>query len=267
MIKTAYLIKNTILFIENNIVEYDDQINSRMVMFDEVEYKNDIKNYIILNYDFVNVNINSVVYKINKKLEKTDLFPLLNNVISNIINDDNNIYMHSSIISKNGQGILLIGDFGQGKTTLGLIAEKYGYDINSADQSWLTTINKKLIMTKGSRYLKYETKENLLNKEKTNQPIEIKKILLLYGLCENGTVEETPINNNQHIIKKLFPYANWHSSIPLFTDNQMLYVNSYCIKSFLEKLIESNTTTSIIRGDVNNIMKYLKRKEEENILC
>lgn len=200
-----------------------------------------------MNYNSVNVNINSVVYKIDKKLEKTDLFPLLNNIIANIINDENNTYIHSSIISKEGQGILLIGDFVQGKTTLGLTAEKYGFDINSADQSWLTIINKKLIMNKGSRYLKFENNEKSLSKEKTNQPVKIKKIILLYGLCENGTVEETFMRNEQHIMKKLFPFINWHSNIPLFTDNQMLYIDNIHIKNFLEKLVESDLTSNTLQ--------------------
>ena len=80
-------------------------------------------------------------YVINGKLKHTDLYQLINNIISNIINDSNNLYLHSSVVAKNNSGMLIFGDFNSGKTTLSIKLRQKGYQILSADQTWIKNSN------------------------------------------------------------------------------------------------------------------------------
>ena len=115
-----YKIKNLFLLVENQISEFDDIIYGR---FSQFEQENEIKtdNYLKFNINDVQIKINGQEKILNSKIIKTDIYTIINNVISYIINDENNIYMHSVVVSNSKQGILIIGNFGQGKTTLAKI--------------------------------------------------------------------------------------------------------------------------------------------------
>ena len=153
-----YKIKNLFLLVENQISEFDDIIYGR---FSQFEQENEIKtdNYLKFNTNDVQIKINGQEKVLNSKIIKTDIYTIINNVISYIINDENNIYMHSVVVSNSKQGILIIGNFGQGKTTLANEFLKYGYKINSSDQTWLEIKDLQLNQVLGSRF--YHENDNI----------------------------------------------------------------------------------------------------------
>lgn len=227
-------------------------IKKRLSMFKII---NKYSNYIIIKNSLIKICVNQKLININGKVFSTDLYPILNNVISSIINDEKNIYLHSSVLSYNNHGVLLLGDFGSGKTTLCLEAEKQGFNINSADQTWISKSNNKLYLKKGSKYLKYKNQERFLTDSNINKNICIEKIIILRGVCENGKVCFLKINNKLHLYKNLSKYATWHSDQLLFTSNYTLPVNKKMIKKFL---IGLNIDSYYVRGDSHDIIKYIK---------
>ena len=86
-----YKIKNLFLLVENQISEFDDIIYGR---FSQFEQENEIKtdNYLKFNINDVQIKINGQEKILNSKIIKTDIYTIINNVISYIINDENNIY-------------------------------------------------------------------------------------------------------------------------------------------------------------------------------
>ena len=229
-------------------------IEKRLSMF---EFTNEYSNYIIIKSSLIKICINQKLININGRVFSTDLYPILNNIISSIINNKNDIYLHSSVLSYNNHGVLLLGDFGSGKTTLCLEAEKQGFNINSADQTWISKLNNKIYLKKGSKYLKYKNHERFLPNSNINKNVCIEKIIILRGVCENGKVSFIKIDNKLHLYKDLAKYATWHSDQLLFTSNYTLPVDKKIIKEFL---IGLDIDSYYVRGDSHDIIKVLKEK-------
>lgn len=87
------------------------------------------------NETSVEININGDYKILKNRIVKTDIYPIINNVIAYIINDKSNMFVHSLVVSKGNNGILIIGEFGQGKSTLGnMIKDEFNqYNIIHAD--------------------------------------------------------------------------------------------------------------------------------------
>ena len=183
MLNKVYSIKNCNLRIECDNPEVSKRLDKWMSMFDE--NSNETENYIIIQNNIISVSYKDINF--SSKLVVSDLYPLLMNILANIINDDLNLFIHSAIISKNNKGILLLGDFGQGKTSLSLFAQEYGYIINSADYSWLTIKQDKLYLKKGSLYIKTSNDEYLL--QSYNSKVQIVKKTISPSLKYNTADE------------------------------------------------------------------------------
>ena len=179
--KRIIKLNNNNLLISCNIKEYDEIIENRIMMFDDA---NDYNNSIIINEDKTVVKMNNNSITIKGRLLHTDLYQLINNIISNLINDENNIYIHSCVITKNNKTILILGDFHSGKTTLAMKSLEYGYNIISADQSWLR-YDEELKIYKGSLYLAF--KNNYKKIEKITKEYKIDYIYILQNI-NNGNI-------------------------------------------------------------------------------
>lgn len=187
----------------------------------------------------------------------TDIYPLFNNILANIINNEEDMLLHSAVLCYNNIGFLVLGDFNHGKTTLCLEASKFNFKILSADQSIIQIKNNHIFLTNGSKYLRVRGEDDLIINEAFGD-IEIKYILNLIGLCEYGKATFELITDYNYKIKTLFKYLTWHSDIPLFTDNSLLNVDRVLIKEWLGKI---NIPVYNVRGnniEIINIMKELK---------
>lgn len=249
-----YKIKNIFLSVENQLSEYNDIVYGRLSQF---EQKNEIKtdNYLKFNANDVQIKINGKEKILKSKIIKTDIYTIINNIISYIINDENNIYMHSVVVSNSKQGILIVGDFGQGKTTLANEFIKYGYKINSSDQTWLEIKNFQLNQALGSRFYCENNNIKFLNKTDIKQKVKIDKIIRIVGLCDNGTISINEQDNFYYKIKQMSDYCNWTNITPIFTDNVCLYDIQKFTKTFLLKI--SNIKLYNIRGSKCEIIKKL----------
>lgn len=259
MIEKIYNINNKKIFIYCEIEEYCSKIENWMNVYDNFN-KNILDNYsyyIKIYKDKLIWNINGKEKKITKKILATDLYPLFYNMIANRVNDKNNILLHSAVLCYNNVGILVVGDFNSGKTTLCLKALNNDFKVLSADQSFLYYIDNKLMLKKGSNYMKINDNDSMYIMEK-NCNIEIKVIVNLVGLCENGMAKYNLENNKEHLIKTMFKFCTWHSDIPFVTDNNIiLEINR---KNIYEWLANLNIPLYHVRGDALEIIKKIKEE-------
>ncbi|MEN8905063.1 MAG: hypothetical protein ABF289_03795 [Clostridiales bacterium] len=251
-----YEVGNECLEIENEFAYLGTTIKKRMLHFKETNKKTKNKIKLMKNKTIINVG-----KKIELKgdINKTDIYPILNSSISKLLNNKSNVYIHSAVISKNYKGILILGDFNSGKTKLSYKAFENGFEINSADQTWIDIEDEKLYMKLGSKYLKYEDKEGFIDDKYLSKKINIIKIIILNGSCANGEYVENFIIKKEYKIKNLFRFCNWYSVIPLFTEFKYLYNNDRNILDFLRMVCGLDMPISKVRGDNSKIINEIKK--------
>lgn len=254
-----YKINKEYLEVSNEIEEYNELIYGR---FSQFETNNDIKtnNFLKFGIDFIEINLNGDHKYFLNKVIKTDIYPIVNNVIAYLINNESNMYIHSVTISKNNSGFMILGSFGQGKSTLSKEFQKHGYEVNSTDQTWITIKRDKIFQIVGSSFdiVNKEIKYN----ENCKKQIEINKIIRILGLNDSGNTSILNNNNRFYNIKNIAPFCNWNYIMPIFTDNVELYNTNKYVKKFLEKLTETNIQIFDVRGDKKEI--YQKLGDETN---
>ena len=245
--KRIIKLNNKSLLIECNIEEYSETILNRIDMFDE---DNTYKYYIVINEDKTIYNLDEEIV-INGRLAHTDLYQLINNIISNLINDDNNLYIHSCVITSDNNTIIILGDFNAGKTTVALEAVKHGYKIVSADQSWLR-FDDTLKLYKGSTYLVYDDKKEMI--DKINEEISIDKIYFLSSIY-NGELKLFNNDNKLRFIKQMCKYTSWSILNSLMTDDIELNLNRITINNFIKKI---DIPSYSISGSTCDIIKKME---------
>lgn len=253
MLEKTYQIGNEFIYIYCELTEYNDGINKWMKMFNPI-HNNSSDKYIKIYNNKTIYNFHGVEKTIMGKILHTDLYPLFYNAISNLINDDYNMISHSAVLCYNNIGILVVGDFESGKTSLCLEADKSNIRTLSTDQTHLKIKNECLKLENGSRYMKIRSGNDIIIQENAKE-VEIKIILNLIGLCDSGVVKFELIENNYHKIKTLFKYFTWHSDIPLFSDDSLLDIDRVKIKTWLTNL---NVPLYNVRGNVKDIIKRIK---------
>lgn len=252
-----YKIKDEYLEVINYCNEYDEYIFKRFSQFEIVTNK-EINNYLRFNETSVEININGDYKILKNRIVKTDIYPIINNVIAYIINDKSNMFVHSLVVSKENNGILIIGEFGQGKSTLAKEFVNNGYEINSTDQTWLKFKENDLYQELGSSFDIENGKIKTLETKQYKKEIKINKIIRIVGLCNEGKTQIDINNNKYYIVKNIAPFCYWSYMMPLFTDDVELYNTNTFVKSFLSKIDESKILNFEVRGDKREIIKKLE---------
>ncbi|MBR0490477.1 MAG: hypothetical protein IJJ82_00320 [Clostridia bacterium] len=250
-----FSINGTCLEVRNEIDEYNEIIFGRFSQF-ELSYDKPY-NFLYFKKDKVEICLKDKCIVLNNKVIKTDIYTIICNVIAYLIDDEKNMLMHSVVVSKDNIGKLIIGNFGQGKTTLAKTFEEKGYEINSTDQTWLQIKDNKLYQILGSRFGLNKENTELLDFYNSNKKIKIEQIIRIVGLCDEGIVTFNGNNNKYHIIKNLAQFCNWNYNLPIFTDNLYLYDTNKYVKIFLENLSELEIPVLDVRGDKNKILEEL----------
>ena len=251
------------LKITNQIPEYEDLIEWRFLSFNRIDEEKNINSFLEITPKYTKIKIENRQYYISGKLLRTDIYTILNAVVSIILSDEDNAYIHSSVLSKNKKGILLLGTFSQGKTTLALEMEKNGFNINSADYTHLYFDGKRLKMKSGSRHLKYEDKIRLLDEANSNLNIEIKEVYILLGICDGGIFKKEKVTDENYMVKKIFPFLTWWTNAPLISDPNIILQNTKYKEmfGFLKKF--NKIPLFNLRGDKKvislNLSKTLER--------
>lgn len=253
MIDFIYNINNKNIYIHCEIEEYCHKIEKWLSAYDIIS-SNKYSSYIKIYKNKTVWNIGGIEKIINNKIKHTDLYPLFYNLIANAVLDDDNVLLHSAVLCYNNVGILVVGDFDSGKTTLCLKAMENNVEVVSADQTHLGYVKNKIMLRRGSLYMRIgEDNEVFLSPAKSE--IEIKLIINLVGVCDNGKLYFDVINNKEHIIKKMFKFCTWHSDIPLFTETEMLNIDRTKIYKWLSRI---NIPFYNVRGDSKNIIIKIK---------
>lgn len=252
-----YKIKDEYLEVINYCNEYDEYIFKRFSQFEIVTNK-EINNYLRFNETSVEININGDYKILKNRIVKTDIYPIINNVIAYIINDKSNMFVHSLVVSKGNNGILIIGEFGQGKSTFAKEFVNNGYEINSTDQTWLKFKENDLYQELGSSFDIENGKIKTLETKQYKKEIKINKIIRIVGLCNEGKTQIDINNNKYYIVKNIAPFCYWSYMMPLFTDDVELYNTNTFVKSFLSKIDESKILNFEVRGDKREIIKKLE---------
>lgn len=252
-----YKIKDEYLEVINYCNEYDEYIFKRFSQFEIVTNK-EINNYLRFNETSVEININGDYKILKNRIVKTDIYPIINNVIAYIINDKSNMFVHSLVVSKGNNGILIIGEFGQGKSTFAKEFVNNGYEINSTDQTWLKFKENDLYQELGSSFDIENGKIKTLETKQYKKEIKINKIIRIVGLCNEGKTQIDINNNKYYIVKNIAPFCYWSYMMPLFTDDVELYNTNTFVKSFLNKIDESKIINFEVRGDKREIIKKLE---------
>lgn len=201
-----YKIKDEYLEVINYCNEYDEYIFKRFSQFEIVTNK-EINNYLRFNETSVEININGDYKILKNRIVKTDIYPIINNVIAYIINDKSNMFVHSLVVSKGNDGILIIGEFGQGKSTFAKEFVNNGYEINSTDQTWLKFKENDLYQELGSSFDIENGKIKTLETKQYKKEIKINKIIRIVGLCDEGKTQIDINNNKYYIVKNIAPFC------------------------------------------------------------
>ncbi|MDR2411924.1 MAG: hypothetical protein LBD88_05195 [Candidatus Peribacteria bacterium] len=207
----------------------------------------------VINDNYVKLVDNAKVKKIVLIVDIRDIFQLIHLAISYFLAQDNLLLVHSTLVSKNGNGILLIGDFGQGKTFLSKKFKEHGYEINSGDSTVIMNKNNKLFSTYGSKKIVSAKEISFIN---TNlKLVRIKKILLLVGIGVNADYVPIQIVDTLQIFWKLWQHTTWQFTTPL--TNRSIKVVDWLPKELINLVSEyskSNCPFFSIRGDSEKIV-------------
>lgn len=253
MIDFIYNIGQKNIYIYCEVEEYCRKIEKWLSVYDIISL-NKYDSYIKIYKNKVVWNIDGIEKNIDNKIKHTDLYPLFYNLIANAVLDDDNILLHSAVLCYNSIGILIVGDFDSGKTTLCLKAMENNVEVVSADQTHLCYVKNKIILKRGSLYMKID-KDSEVFLSPAESEIEIKLIINLVGVCDNGKLYFEIVDNKEHIVKKMFKFCTWHSDIPLFTEAKMLNIDRIKIYKWLYKI---NIPFYNVRGDLKNIIVKIK---------
>lgn len=226
----------------------------RLKHFPRIEL--DTNNVLIINKDLIEIKVDDYYLKIEKEISTTDIYPILNNIISYCINDEDNLYIHSVVVSKNNKGYLLLGDFGSGKSTLASMLVKEGYHINSTDQTWL--YKDKMVL--GSCFNKCNGEVSFIDEKDYLDIVKIDKILILKPSFDDSVLVEK-VDNRDYYIKNIFKYCNWHYDMPLMTEYIKLIDTGKSILKFLNNL---DIDLYTVRGNGYKIMEALNDREESS---
>lgn len=255
MINCTYVVNKKKLYIYCEIKDYCKQISKWLHIYTK-SLSNNYDFYIKIYNKKTIFNINGNKKEILGTIKHTDLYPLFYNMIANIVLNNSNVLLHSVVLWYNGVGVLAIGDFESGKTTLCRKALNNDIKVLSADQSHVRYTNNKLKLIQGSSYMKID-KDHENQLMINNHEIEIKFIINIIGICDEGKIQFNLVNDKNYKIKKLFKSCTWHSDIPLFTKAMMLDIDRIKIYRFLNKI---ELPLYDVRGDSEKIIKKIKEE-------
>ena len=256
-----YKIKDVSLEVICKIKEFEELVYGRFSQFEKIDRK-DQDNYLKISKEKIEIKIGNQKKELNGVVLQTDLYTVINNVLSFIIDDENNIYMHSVVVSNKNKGLLILGNFGQGKTTLANEFVKNDFKINSTDQTWLKIENNTFIQVLGSRFYIEDGKIKYISKNDSDKKVNIDEIIRIVGLCNNGDLTISKPKNIFSKVKQISDYATWSYNSVLFTDDIELYNINEKIKPFLMKLEQIPLYN--VRGDKRSVVKnvYERGKNE-----
>lgn len=153
-------------------------------------------------------SINDAVHEFCN-IADTDVYVIVYLCIYSVLNECNIFGIHSVVLSKDDNCILILGDFGSGKTTLSWELKRQGWEILSADQSFVFFKNNYMYFHKGSNIAAYNGEYLTICTKPTVEDIKIKNVIILKGLADYGQVEFKRNKNISRFYKVMWRYMTW----------------------------------------------------------
>lgn len=258
--KHFFKVSNLTLCIDNHQENLDENISLLSSTYISFPASNSDSILIIEENCFI-IKINSFEITKHVKIGKRDLYQVFYAFISLTVNKLNQqILIHSSIVSKNNEGILIVGDYSSGKTTLANAFHENGYEINSADRSVCQIKNGQLFTIQGTKKINYNNIITYISDELALKTIKIKHVLFLEGISDNGELKKNSIVDKTRVKKRLFnslinifyaPFENFNDCMFDFVDN--FYYNISKEISLLD------IQFTVVRGDSNQIINLFSK--------
>lgn len=190
-------------------------------------------------------------------LSSHDIYPLILFAIYSLYKQHNFLLLHSVVVECKNIGILIIGNFGQGKTTLGLAFENCGYCMVSADQTIVGFSNDQVYALASSNIVRINNTEYCISGIKSN--IQIKKIIFIDGLCYGGDNYIKSIHQKHIILKRLWNAATWPWNTPLYITMSSVYNNTSDIFDLCDMISSNSLAIYTVRGDPHYIAELLSK--------
>ncbi|TYS60559.1 hypothetical protein FZD47_20315 [Bacillus infantis] len=206
------------------------------------------------------INKNGENEYIHLDYTEKEIYPVIFSEIYKYLFNIGSIGIHSVLVSKSNRNHLIIGDFGQGKTTLATELEKNDFKILSCDQSEIKYLNKKVYALSGSKLNKLSGTSTII-KDDIKTPLEIDTIYKVKGLSYGGLPIFNKVTDNSNKVFNLWPAITWPWQNPILS----AYTDNMEWKNYRVNCIKACTTLSVIsqielRGDPSLIAKKISQK-------
>lgn len=255
---------NKVLSITNKVKEFDSKLQELVSTFSSSSRKESDCN-LLINKNSITLTINKESEKIPLLVNTRELYQIFYFYIYRCFNQDNQSFVHGAVVSKNGEGVLLLGTFGAGKTTLSFRLQNLGFEINSADHTLLQIIDNDLYAVSGTMRVKYNGNTSYIQPTLAKQKLKINRIMFLIGLSDGGQVVNTFVKDPIYKMKKFWNSIIWVYTNPLQNFSQELLKHiTHSQTAFIKKLSQTVTPMYLVRGDSVKVAKQIKKDFEDN---
>ena len=256
--KYYFKVANIVCCINNNVSELDERIKRISTCFSETNESEERFILTIHDESFV-MSLDKKKYSYDIKITVRDLYQLFYAFVSMVVKIvDGQFLIHSAIVSKGDEAILIAGDYSSGKTTLANVFAEYGYEVNSADRSVCLLTDGKLYTIHGTKKVVSDSDVSYLTEENTTKNIQISKVLFLEGISHNGDLRYTEMQDKIRIKKKLF-YSVTNIFLSPFEESNTLLcdmVDDYYF-DICKDIANLDIDFIALRGDVIKIVKKI----------
>lgn len=244
------------------IEAYNERLKELVSTFITKDISSSPTYIMIINCDNVQIIVKGQSFFFDIEVTKRDMYQIFYFYIYFCKKSRCRAFIHSSIVSKNNESLLILGEFGSGKTTLALELEKNGYEINSSDHSLLEFFDNQLVFLFGTKKLSYNGKIKYLSDFAINKKLPIGFIYIIVGMCDNGLVSIKEITDDFRKEQKIWKYATWVYTTPLKNHSKNIYLQlNTDISEFVKKITKTNIRIFECRGDVKELVKAIKGYE------
>ena len=195
----------------------------------------------------------------------SDIYPIMYATLYKLTIWNNELFVHSTVVYKDMIGILILGDFHSGKTTLALEFEKNGWHIASYDQSILKKCGGQLIMRKGSCYQSISGSSSFIY-QKRAENIEINAVLNIRGLNEAAETDIKKVFDFNNIYRGTWNHFLWPWFTPLTNKQSIIKMDEQYIAALYHFfVIFEKLSFFSVRGSAKGIVDYFE--SNKNIIA
>ena len=256
-----YIMANILWIV--NIHEKNNFYKRIMRIFNSFDFSADSSYEKIVQMNLYKNNIEIASGGIVEKYEnilESDIYPILYAAIYKMTIAGDMAFVHSTVVCKDTEGILILGDFHSGKTTLALEFEKNDWIIASYDQTLIKINDGQVLLYKGSSYQSTSGYTGFIQKSEFKK-IPINKVIIIHGVNEQGKVSIKQVTDFNNIYRGTWRSFLWPWITPLTNKMSIVEMDSNYIEK-LYKFFEGFNKIKFysVRGSVQEIALFFDRE-------